>query len=82
MTTMSAKHQELAILGLLSALVSVLAWETDYMFACFIFGWLTYSIVLLFIALRRFGDDDRVSSSCHLALPTLRVLARRGFQEE
>jgi hypothetical protein len=54
---MSAKQFELLALALFSVLVSVLAWETDYMFACFIFGWLACGATLLLAALRKFGDD-------------------------
>ena len=53
---MSAK-QELMVLGLLSALVSVVAWVTDYVIASFIFAWLMYGVVLLLVALRKFSDD-------------------------
>lgn len=42
-------EQELMVLGLLSALVSVVAWVTDYVFASF--------ILLLLGALGKFGDD-------------------------
>jgi hypothetical protein len=52
-----SSEQELRVLGLLSALVSVVAWVTNYVFACFIFAWVTYGIVLLLMALRKFGDD-------------------------
>jgi hypothetical protein len=54
---MSAKQLELLALALVSILVSVLAWDTDYMFACFIFGWLACGAMLLLAALRKFGDD-------------------------
>jgi hypothetical protein len=53
---MSAK-QELVVLAALSALVSVVAWVTDYVFASFIFAWMTCGVVLLLGALGKFGDD-------------------------
>jgi len=52
-----SSEQELMVLGLLSALVSVVAWVMDYVFASFIFAWVTYGIVLLLMALRKVGDD-------------------------
>jgi hypothetical protein len=52
---MSAK-QELMVLGFLSAVISAVAWVADYVFASFIFAWVAYGIVLLLVALRKFGD--------------------------
>jgi len=54
---MSAKQREIVALALVSALVSLVAWYADYVFAAFIFGWLTCGSVLLLVALRKFGDD-------------------------
>ncbi len=52
-----SSEQELMVLGLLSALVSVVAFVTDYVFASFIFAWMTCGVVLLLGALGKFGDD-------------------------
>jgi hypothetical protein len=54
---MSAKQRELVRLALLSAVLCGVAWDADYPFATFIFGWLTAGALLLLVALRRFGDD-------------------------
>jgi hypothetical protein len=54
---MSSKQRELVILGLVSALASTMAWKMDYLFECFILGWLVCGILLLLMALIKFGDD-------------------------